>query len=300
MKPRSAGYIKRKAAKEETVEAFTRIVNRQIAWAEHRGLLPDENAYLTTYDENLFAPLSAQTEREFRGGAGCELDDRNDEPAKMRALYSSSALVCNVFDHLRNANATSIGRFLAIANAVASVRFEAQLPSGLRGTPPTLDLLLIATATIAVAVESKFTEPYQGRPKRAPFVESYFKAKTGLWASLGLPKCQNLAERLHRREIRFEYLDAAQLLKHTLGVRRKFRDGQLVLLWFNSNTSEGEALSSEIRFFSQSVDSALSFRAIEYHDVFACLEQEPSADPRHVDYLRSRYFAAQQTIGTDA
>jgi len=272
--------------------ALTEIVNRQIAWAKDHGLEPDADAYLSTFSQNLFAPLSPPTERDFRDGAGRELEDRLGEPANMRALYSSSALVCNVFDYWRNADADAIGRCFAIPNPLTGVRFEAQLSSGLRGTPPTLDLLLVAAEDLAWGVESKFTEPYQGRPMRAPFVETYFNSEAGLWASLGLSKCQHLAERLNRGIVEFAYLDAAQLLKHTLGVRRKFRDGRLIFLWFNSKTSEGENLSCEIRLFSQSVDPMLGFRAVTYQEVFARLEREPLANTLHVDYLRSRYFAA--------
>ena len=274
------------------MDTFTAIVKQQIAWAEDRGLAPDARAYLPTFGENLFAPLSSSTERDFRGGAGCELEDRVDEPAKMRALYSSSALICNVFDYWRNVDLGSIGRSLGIGTTLADVRFEAQLSSGLRGTPPTLDLLLIADDTLAFGVESKFTEPFQGRQKRAPFAETYFKGKAGLWASLNLPKCQQLAERLNRGEIAFEYLDVAQLLKHTLGVRRKFKNGQLIFLWFDSKRSESEVLSREIGVFSQCVDPALEFRAVTHQEVFARLKQAASADSRHMDYLRARYFAA--------
>ena len=276
------------------MDAFAKIINRQVAWAERQGLRPDANAYLSSVAENLFAPMSKLAEADYRGGAGNELDDRLGEAAKMRALYSSSALVCNVFDTWRSADADAgaIGRALAISSALASVRFEAQLPSGLRGTPPTLDLLLVASDSLAWGVESKFTEPFQGRQAHAPFVETYFKNDIGLWAALGLPKCQDLADRINWGVIKFVHLDAAQLLKHALGLRRKYEDGQLVLLWFNVEAPIAESLATEIREFSRSVDSTLGFRAVTYQDVFARLSQESTANPAHVNYLHSRYFAA--------
>lgn len=118
-----------------------------------------------------------------------ELDDRLGEPAKMRALYSSSALVCNVFDYWRDVDPTSIGRALGIEVEVRDVRFEAPLSSGLRGTKPTLDLLLTGNSGLAFGVESKFTEPFQGHKKRVPFADTYFNGEAPLWSSLGLPIC---------------------------------------------------------------------------------------------------------------
>ena len=273
------------------VSAFAEIVRNQLAWARRRNLSPSPDAYLSTYTENLFAPLSSPTEKDFRGGAGCELDDHLDERAKMRALFSSSGLVCNVFDYWRNTDSGSIGRSLAIESALTEIRFEAQLSSGLRGTPPTLDLLLVAGAELAFGVECKFAEPYyQRRHERIPFVDTYFKGKPGLWELLGLPKCQETAARLYRGDIKFERLDAAQLLKHSLGLRRKFKEGQLILVWFNFKSVEAQTLSAEIRSFSELVDPCLGFRAVTWQEVFADLAREPLADRRHVEYLRSRYF----------
>jgi hypothetical protein len=104
------------------VGGFAETVNQQVAWAKRQGLRPDADAYLSSVGENLFAPLSSLTEADFRGGAGNELEDRLDGAAKMRALYSSSALVCNVFDSWRNRHAAAIGHALGISSALTSVR----------------------------------------------------------------------------------------------------------------------------------------------------------------------------------
>lgn len=101
-----------------------------------------------------------------------------------------------------------------------------------------------------------------------------------------------MAQRLSRGETAFDYLDAAQLLKHTLGIRRKYPNGQLIFLWFDPNKPEGASLGREIALFSECIDPALKFRAVTYQQVFASLRQEPLAKREHVDYLSSRYFAA--------
>lgn len=277
---------------DQTRSAFDSVVERQARWARGHGARPDDSGYLPGVADNLFAPLSAVTDKEFRASAGSELDGRNGEPAKMRALHSSSALVCNVFDYWRVADIGAIARALGIPEQIAGFRFEAQLPTGLAGTPPTLDLLLEATASRAWAVESKFTEPYQGRSPKTPFADSYFRDANGLWAALGLPRCQALAERVALGQVTFVHLDAAQLLKHALGLRRRYREGRLFLLWYPVDAAEARVFANEIRTFAEEVDPTLGFQALRYHDVFARLAAEPAASASHVAYLRARYFGA--------
>lgn len=272
--------------------AFDTVLDRQIRWARERGLSPDPQGYLPTVGENLFAALSPDTVAEFTGAAGNELTERLGEPAKMRALHSSSALVCNVFDHWRGRDRQAIARALLVPDAVEEIRLEAKLPTGLRGTPPTLDLLLVAATRLAWGIESKFTEPYQARAEREPFASAYFADEGGLWARRGLPRCQALAEDVNDGRVRFRYLDAPQLLKHALGIRRTYPDGKLLLLWYDVGAPEARALEAEIAMFAGAVDDALGFRAMTHQDVFARLSKAPAAPAGYVDYLRTRYFGA--------
>jgi hypothetical protein len=273
------------------MRALDLVMSRQLSWAAQRGLSPDGKSYLQSVGENLFAPLSSETEAEFRTSAGNELTDRPGEAAKMRAVHSSSGLVCNLFDYWRTTDREAIARALDIPSPIEDVRFEAQLATGLRGTPPTLDLLVVASATQAWGVESKFTEPFQTYAKRVPFAESYFEDELGLWSRLGLPRCQRLAEDISRGQTRFSYLDAPQLLKHALGLRRAYAEGQLLYLFYDVNASEVRLLAEEIQTFARSVDEALGFRAVKHQEVFARLSAEAAASASYLDYLRTRYFA---------
>ena len=271
------------------VSAFDIVVKQQVAWARNRGLHPDVNGYLPDVLENMFVSLSAETEAAYRAAAGNELTDRDGERAKMRALHSSSALVCNAFEYWRT-NLGAIARGLGIAESISKIQFEAQLPTGLRGTAPTLDLLLISSEELAWGVESKFTEPFQGR-HRNQFAASYFASDAGLWHSRGLPECEVLARRLHSGDLAFAYLDAHQLLKHALGIRRKYRNGKLILLWHDPGTSESTDLEKEIQVFAEAIDATLGFRALSYHRVFDHLAQEEGSHDAYLDYVRSRYLA---------
>lgn len=120
------------------------IMDQQRRWAEAHDFSADPKGYVPLVDDNLFRPLSPDALSEFGAGAGDELSDTPGKAVKMRALHSSAALVCNVFDHWRGIDVAVIGQVLDLPDPITGVRFEAQLPSGLRGTPPTVDALLTA------------------------------------------------------------------------------------------------------------------------------------------------------------
>ena len=206
----------------------------------------------------------------------------------MRALHSSSALVCNLFDSWTSRDATAIGR--AFGLEVEEIKFESKLLTGLRGTPPTPDLLMLDQCGNAYAVESKFAEPFQSGKSKKLFACSYFKNSKGLWTKQGLPRCQHLAEQLQCKKKSFRYLDAPQLLKHALGLKRNYPTGALVLLWFDPGDIEAQDLREEIAMFEALVDAELGFTAITHQTVFARLKTEIDVDPDYVNYLEQRYF----------
>ena len=265
-----------------------RIVDeRQREWAAGLGLEVNARGYLPTVNENLFEPLSGEALSAFRAAAGQELYDSGHEPAKMRALHSSAVLVCNLFDYWLKNDKSAIGRAFGMSKPIRHVELEAKLPTGLGG-PPTPDLLLTKGESEAWAIESKFTEPLAGRPEGERFKEAYFEGR--LWAGEGLPRCQQLAERLQRGETGFSYLDAFQLLKHALGFKRNYQQGRLILLWFDTGERESRDLEREIDEFAASVDDALGFRGISHQEVFGRLAAEKGARRDYVEYMQARYF----------
>ena len=274
--------------------AFDLIMSHQRRWAVQNDLSVVKGGYLPSVEENLFAPLSKSTRRAFELGRGKELEDSCERPAKMRALRSSSALVCNLFDYWITNDTTAFGRCLGLEANAHEIRFEVELRTGFRGTPPTPDLLIIDQSGNATIVESKFTEPFEPKrysKKRPPFAKSYFDDPGGTWTKLGLPRCQILAERLSHGERLFHHVDAPQLLKHAIGLKRAYPKGALTLLWFDLVHAEGSALRKEIEMFENLVDVELGFRALRHQTVFQRLRGEAHADPNCVSYLESRYFS---------
>jgi hypothetical protein len=150
--------------------------------------------------------------------------------------------------------------------------------------------LIVVSETLAWGVESKFSEPFYHHTRRKPFAKSYFQDDVGLWVRLDLPRCQELAEQLDRGQKQFRYLDASQLLKHALGIRQAYKEGKLILLWYDVGAPEARLYEDEIRVFANSVDKALGFSAITHQQAFARLATEPNASAAYINYLRSRYF----------
>jgi hypothetical protein len=167
----------------------------------------DERGYAPTWTDNLLRGLPLDVIRaDFAAAAGQELND------KFRAAYSSAALVVNTFGCWREHPET-----LAIAglSGFRKLRFEAQLPTGLQGKPPHLDVLAEGGETI-LAIESKCTEWIAGKP--AKFSVSY----DSLEARLGHTKWFNEMQQLRRTPRRYSFLDAAQLFAPQPGRQLRF------------------------------------------------------------------------------
>ena len=139
-------------------------------------------------------------------------------PPRSQAAHSSSALAANVF-----------GPWLGTGEPVpfhgesfaGTARLEVACPTGLRGMPPTLDLLVDGPRVLAV--ESKCTETFDHHVAR--FAPAYDQAVAELADETWRAEYGRLVEDPRR----FRFLDAAQLVKHYLGLRRCF-DGRPVTL----------------------------------------------------------------------
>ena len=244
------------------------------------ALGPD--GYTATLKANLLYPMSPKTQADFAAGARRELD------RSMRAPHSSSALAANTFERWR---AHPQHLELAGVRSFQMIAFEKKYPTGLRGTPPHLDLVAEATEAV-VAVESKCLE--------------YLKPKTPYFA----PSYQTLADEYGTRswfcyvaegEMSSLHLNVAQLVKHWLGLCRAHPDRRVTLLyvyWEPENwqqVPECRRHRCEIRDFADRVaGDAVRFAALSYPDLWAHWEQR-SATPwvtAHVTCLRQRYAVA--------
>lgn len=263
---------------------------QQKNWSEGRGVPADSSGYTQTLEDNLFIPLSPTTRAEFSAGDGGELGEAG-ERGKMQALHSSSALSCNVFEYWRARDAAPLAHAVGIDEGIESITFERKFPTGLRGNPPNLDVCLISSSGLVIAIECKFLEPYGTHG--AGFRNKYFEHEPGLWETAGFPSCQKLAEQLYSGEVKYTWLNGEQLLKHILGLHRGLhKRWALLYLWYEVPGTAGVEHGAEAEAFaSVAIDDGIDFRAITYQSVFHGVKANGSErDREYLTYLGERYF----------
>jgi hypothetical protein len=267
------------------------IQESQKHWADSRAIQYMANRRVLHLSDNLFAPLKPETEAEFKAGDGEELG-KDGSGGKMFALLSSSALACNVFDYWRRLSLGPLLQACGIQDGLNKLRFEQPFPMGLRGTPPNLDMLLSdEQGSRVTAIESKFSEPFQYQA-HGKFSASFFRGDQ-VWR--GLERCRKLAEAINTRPDLSNYLNAAQLLKHVLGLHRTFTTDQfeLLYLWYDvPDSAAARAHRAEIEQFSQTISTEFRFRSVSYQEMFESLLPSVKGT-EYASYLRSRYFLAQ-------
>ena len=257
------------------------------------GWLDGFRSYLAQVEDNLLPEITTDLyQKDYASGAGSELQwtirDGRRYPPKMQAAYSSSALVVNCFAPWKH----HLGELDLCGRAgFSSFQFERKVPTGLGGTPPHLDLLVEALSPSIVAVESKATEYLQVH--EAKFAPSY--------ESVGWPKCVEgyaaLMRRLSAHACSFEYLDAAQLVKHAFGLATTFGDCDTLLLYLFWEPENGDSFRefdqnrNELQQFAASVaGSSVKFQWMSYSCLWCEWAQKDLKWLRqHASRLRDRY-----------
>ena len=261
-------------------EQLIRIAQR--GWAKGRSLSLDRCDRVAALEDNLFQPMNPETRSEFEAGDGGELGTQL-APGSMHSLISSSALCCNAFDAWRGRPLSDLGTALGIDRSYEVSRFESKHPTGLLGKAPNLDVELHAPDLKPIAIESKFVETY--RVARNAFKPSYF-SEAASWA--GLESWRRVAEEIDRGRLTFNSLHAAQLVKHVLGLSRRYGpDGfALLYLWYRVPGPAGEAHQAELDRFQEAIGDVVDFRTATYPDVFSRIADGP---PGWIEYMRRRY-----------
>jgi len=191
-------------------------------------------------------------------------------------------------------DASSGGLALGV-NGLAGTRleFEVPLPTGLPGDPPTVDVALHRPDGRRVAIESKFAEWLTPRPRgKRVFKDKYFAQGQRVWEAAGLPRCQALADELQGWHERPRYLNAAQLLKHALGLAvNGLRTSTLVYLYYDRPGREAATHRAELNLVAARLGGEVDLRVATYQSLFDALRTFPELDRDYLDYLAGRYFA---------
>ncbi len=240
----------------------------------------DDRGYAASAERNLVPGVRMdEIQADFAQGSGNELE------GKFRAAHSSSALAANTFGPWRTSpqSLNLLGK-----TEFDFLQFEKQCPTGLGGIPPNLDLL-VASPDVVIGVESKFLEFLAPKPPK--FADSYTRE--------ALPQMEECWARLmdDLKAGPKQYLDAAQLVRHYLGLRNQpeFQDRNLVLLylfWEPENWKdfpEYRQHREELAAFQEKVmDSDVTFTWMSYPKLWS-LWEALGLFPDHVRDIRKRY-----------
>jgi len=287
------------------MKAYEYITAKQTQWALNRGvpLIGSKGdkgrpAYTPELNQNLFEPLSLDIRKSFEQGDGGEL---NGNPAKMQAVHSSSALGINVFQYWQNIQQVSVIAsacdFCRKGNAVSEkIVFEDKYPvdDNLDKFPvaPNIDVVFhnVNSAQFKrFAVECKFSEAYSSQ-KHSGLKPAYLEL-IQLWSDI--PSLYDFAKSICPDE-HFIYLHSAQLIKHILGLKRKFsKNGfRLLYLWYDVLGKEGAIHRDEIdKFYEIAKADGIYFNAMSYQELILVLSKEYRQEHAHyIKYLSERYL----------
>jgi hypothetical protein len=276
------------------------IQSKQQSWACRQGIklvgstIPDnkdkgEKNYVTDLSENLFEPLSEENVASFKAAKGHEIEDSKNQRAKMKALHSSSALAVNVFQYWQTKGDKSpITSACGLPGVNGGISFEGKYKINGYSTPPTIDVVIKGSDAFVYAIESKFSEPYGGghNKRLKPYISN-----PAIWS--GLSNVLELAESIYLKHSRYRRLDAAQLIKHILGLKHNLGAGfHLLYLWYDVDGKEGVDHRREIELFASIVkEDGINFSHVTYQDVITKLKESfYIGNEEYCDYLTKRYL----------
>lgn len=265
----------------------------QQAWAMNHDppIVFDKDGYCETAGANLYQGLTASTKQELMEGDGAEFG-KAGERGKFQALHSSSALVCNVFDYWRERDLSIPATALGIPERPCGIGFERKFKTGVGNRSPNLDLVFCLPGGRIFGIESKFTEHLTKAKAHNLLQEKYFADGARHWEEQGLHLTQVLANDMRVGRVQFGHLNAAQLLKHMLGLAKNSKEWRLHYLWFDTGTSISDAHREEVRVFANCLGpESARFTNQTYQEFFARLGATVVGDhDGYMAYLKARYF----------
>jgi hypothetical protein len=242
--------------------------------------------------------LNDETRKELDDGNGGELATGVDGPAKIQALHSSSALGVNVFDYWRGKPDISIitiscGLSDADHDLTGEIRFEQKYSiEDHFPIPSNIDVVIKPNRPDkhkVFAIECKFTEAYSSRGHGG--LDSKYFENADNWE--GLSATAKRAREISPVDNQYKYLHAAQMIKHILGLNRKYGNShyRLLYLWYDGLGEPDYKHRQEIEEFTEIVRSdGVIFHATTYQDLIIGLAKNRENHSQYVSYLTERYL----------
>jgi len=292
--------------KDFTMSTKDDIKKSQLDWARENDVKAKGLYCEIVYDNIFNNKLLENVEARFKKANGNELID--SDKAKMRALHSSSAFCVNVFQYLLE------NEMLDIVSDVLGFKlnplkekggFECKFP--IKGTktgnrfPANLDFV-IEGANELIAIESKFTEPYGKVSGDSRLLKrSYLDPKSNyefiinrfpmLKKWIDTWETEKYDENKKARVCPYEYLDAAQLIKHLLGLSSQNKNYKLCYLYYCVSSEQMKKHSEELKDFQERLNNCIIFKAMSYQEFFneLKLKLKNNEHKNYLDYMKDRY-----------
>ncbi|MCM1564610.1 MAG: hypothetical protein NC238_01400 [Dehalobacter sp.] len=281
------------------------IVSKQIQWANNNNISligskgeRGRATYTLDLNQNLFEPLLEENQKQFDSGNGQEVLGSPENPAKMQALHSSSALGVNIFQYWQKR-----GLIKEIASACdfcnrnntysESIVFEDKYRIDTKFViPPNIDVVFRNNGSSPYklfAVECKFSEAYGGRTHGG--LKSKYLDDKDLWTDLAA--LNKLGWETNHDAKRYSYLDAAQLIKHILGLKAcvGIKEFKLLYLWYDVLGIDGAIHRTEVQDFTDIARSdGINFHAMTYQELITILDRNYRIEhSEYIKYLTERY-----------
>ena len=232
-------------------------------------------------------------------GDGNELRGSAGSPAKMQAVHSSSALGVNIFHYWMRINQVAdIAYACGLCNKknkhAQNIIFEAKYPiSSKFNKSPNIDVVIENSRHSqfqVYAIECKFSEAYGSRQHGG--MDPKYLDLGGVWD--GLPHLYSFAKSISPKDNDFTYLHPAQLVKHALGLTKKYgkKKFRLLYLWYDSIGYEGSAHRIELEIFKEVIKAdGIHFHSLSYQELISRLANTHRADhEKYINYIASRYL----------
>ena len=251
-------------------------------------------------NDNLYRPLHSDTRKEIENGDGNELSNSGNSLPKMQALHSSATIAVNFLEYWRDKNIFDLAYALKLCKKnnkrANNLKFEQKYPvssdTQTFRIPPNIDAVITNDWKDfeVYAIECKYSEAY--RPsKEHGLKHAYFQVPETLWKDI--PEIKKLANRISPVDNEFKYLHPAQLIKHILGLKRKYdKRFRLLYLWYDVLGNDGSKHREEIeRFADIAKGDGIKFHSISYQEFVINLYNEFYDQHKdYIDYISDRYL----------
>jgi hypothetical protein len=209
--------------------------------------------------------------------------------ARLRQPHSAAALAINCFLRWRTApDQLTLDRWTGFD----AIQLMVRCPTGLRGTPPHLDVLALRDHA-AVAVTVRCTE-YLSR-RKSSVAASYDRL---LAATPGLEPWLRQLTQLRAAPDEWQHVDLGALVKHALALGRTFPDRPTTLLYLYWEPLDADRFAEfglhrhELSKLAEAVrDARVAFASRSFNSLWRDWEAQASPPwlSRHVARLRARY-----------